>query len=138
MWLPILIGSENDKSFLNEGLEYLEDHKIPNKVIVSSVHRNPEQIEQIIKVTLNEGKNRFVICGAATATGLPGVVAGHLRDRDIVVLGVRFTKMPGQNIIEDATFNLSSMPKGVPFAYTGYNEKGFLHACMMAVKYFKK
>lgn len=130
--LIIMIGSESDKIFLRKGLEYLEGKRIKYKVVVSSTHREPQKTSARINKLLKEKGLKVIIGGAATATGLPGVIAGYLKETHISIFGVRFTKEPGQSIIEDATFNLSSMPSGVPLAYTGYNEKGFLHACLLA------
>lgn len=138
MKIAIFIGSENDKPFLNEGLKYLDKKNIEYELIVASVHREPEKSSNKIKKIINNKDIEVIIAGAATATGLPGVVAGYLIDKNIPIYGIRFTKNPGQNIIEDATFNISSMPKGVPLAYTGYNEKGFLHACELAGKIIEK
>lgn len=134
--LKIFIGSENDKEFLTEGLNYLKNKGINNEIVVSSVHRNPTMMPTIVK-KIKEQKDKVIIAGAASATGLPGVLSGYLLDTNVVVLGVRFSKESCPNIIEDATFNLSSMPKNVPLAYLGYNEKGFLHACILSSKILK-
>lgn len=132
--LVIMIGSASDEKFLNDGLEYLKGRGIKYRVVISSTHREPGETGAKI-LSLLENKNiKVIIGGAATATGLPGVIAGYLIKTDILIFGVRFTKTPGQSIIEDATYNLSSMPAGVPLAYTGCNEKGFLHACMLAAR----
>lgn len=80
-----------------------------------------------------KGLTSIIAC-AATMTGLPGVIAGAVKDKNISVFGVRTTKMPGPAIIEDASSAISSMPEGVPLAYCGFNQKGFLHACMIAAK----
>ncbi|MFA5358225.1 MAG: AIR carboxylase family protein [Patescibacteria group bacterium] len=130
--LIIMIGSSSDEHFLHDGLEYLNQHSVKHEVIVSSTHREPQKTNAKIIESLKNKNLKVIIGGAATATGLPGVIAGYLKERSIPIFGVRFTKNPGQSLIEDATFNLSSMPNGVPLAYTGYNEKGFLHACILA------
>jgi phosphoribosylcarboxyaminoimidazole (NCAIR) mutase len=129
-FLPILIGSENDEKFIDEGIEFLKMCHVPHQVIVLSVHRSSRTAGDRVMEILRRYDVSVIIAGAATATGLPGFVAGCTLKR--IVLGVRFTKEPGQCIFEDATFNLSSMPKCVPLAYTGYNEKGFYHACVVA------
>ena len=134
--LKIFIGSENDKQFLIEGLDYLKSQNIDNEIIISSVHRDPAMMPKIVE-GIKKRKDKVIIAGAASATGLPGVLSGYLLDTNTVVLGVRFSKESGPNIIEDATFNLSSMPKNVPLSYIGYNEKGFLHACMIDFKILK-
>lgn len=137
MKLLLMIASESDKVFIKTGLEFLKQQKIPCLTVISSVHRNPVGTNSLITRALKKNELKVIIAGAGTATGLPGVVAGYLAETKIPIFGVRFSKEPGPNIIEDATFNLSSMPSGVPLAYTGYNEKGFLHACMLAVRIIK-
>src|SRR3989339_1275618 len=134
VYLIIMVGSSSDEPFLRAGLEYLKEHNIKYKVIVCSTHREPQKTSAIILESLENKNLKVIIGGAATATGLPGVIAGYLKETLIPIFGVRFTKEPGQSLIEDATFNLSSMPSGVPLAYVGYNEKGFLHACMLATR----
>jgi 5-(carboxyamino)imidazole ribonucleotide mutase len=134
----IFIGSKNDSVFLKEGLKFLATQQVKYKVFISSVHREPKKTGERIIGLLKNKKLKVIIGGAATATGLPGFIAGYLQETNILIFGVRFTKDPGQCIIEDATFNLSSMPSGVPLAYAGFNEKGFLHACMLAVRALKQ
>lgn len=130
--LLIMIGSSNDEFFLKDGLDYLQERNIAYQIIITSTHRDPQNTHDLILKSLENKNLKVIIGGAATATGLPGVIAGYLKESKISIFGVRFTKEPGQSIIEDATFNLSSMPGGVPLAYTGYNEKGFMHACILA------
>jgi phosphoribosylaminoimidazole carboxylase PurE protein len=132
--LIIMVGSSSDDPFLRSGLEYLKGCSIKREVIICSTHREPQKTSARILKSLKNKNLKVIIGGAATATGLPGVIAGYLKETNIPIFGVRFTKEPGQSLIEDATFNLSSMPSGVPLAYTGFNEKGFLHACMIATR----
>ena len=135
--LLVMVASKSDLPFLEEGTGFLEKQDIAFEIVVGSCHREPKKTERKIASRLKNGNLRVVIAGAATATGLPGFFAGHLLGTNIPIYGVRFILNPGQNIIEDATFNTSSMPSGVPLAYTGFNEKGFLHACMLAVRHIK-
>jgi 5-(carboxyamino)imidazole ribonucleotide mutase len=134
--LPILIGSRSDQKFLEEGLIFLKNRGIGNYVYICSVHRDPREAVCRIEEAIDR-KPEVIIAGAATATGLPGMVAGFAQNRKFPVLGVRFSHQPGAALLEDASFNLSAMPKGVPLAYCGYNQKGFLHACMLAAKLIK-
>lgn len=135
--LPIFIGSASDQVFLQKGLEHLAGERVYYEVIVSSTHRQPRETSEKIMKVLEDENIKVIIAGAATATGLPGVISGYLTDRNIIVLGVRFNAVPGPFIVEDATFNISSMPERVPMAYTGFNEKGFYHACMLAARIIK-
>jgi phosphoribosylaminoimidazole carboxylase PurE protein len=132
--LLIMIGSSSDETFLRDGLEYLKEQNIEYDLIISSTHREPQVTSAKIIKSLENKNLKVIIGGAASATGLPGVIAGYLKETNISIFGIRFTKNSGQSIIEDATFNLSSMPIGVPLAYTGFNEKGFIHACMLAAR----
>ncbi|HLM84529.1 MAG TPA: AIR carboxylase family protein [Candidatus Bathyarchaeia archaeon] len=136
--LLIMIASQNDEPFLRDGVGYLKKNNIAYEIVIGSTHREPEATSVKIVAGLKRRDLKVVISGAATATGLPGIIAGYLIDTNIPIYGVRFTKEPGQSIIEDASFSLSSMPEGVPLAYTGYNEKGVLHACMLAARIIKE
>ncbi|MCX6744859.1 MAG: AIR carboxylase family protein [Candidatus Parcubacteria bacterium] len=135
--LLIMIASKNDEVFLQPGIKFLKEQGIDHEIHNSSTHRDPSGTNAMIVGALTKMTCKVIIAGAATATGLPGVIAGYLLKTNIPVFGVRFSKEPGPNIIEDATFNLSSMPSGVPLAYTGFNEKGFLHACILAARIIK-
>lgn len=129
----VFIGSESDRKHLKKGLDFLKTKNISYEITVISCHRQPERAPEVVDL-IHRSKPRVIIAGAGTATGLPGVLAGYLRHDKTVVLGVRFTAKPMADSIEDSSFNLSAMPTGVPLAYCGYNEKGFLFACQLAEK----
>lgn len=130
----IFLGSESDEKFITEGLDVLKSAGIVPKLHIGSVHRAPYETMQQINEVFEDPALRVVIAGSRNATGLAGIVAGraHELKRNLIVLGVRFEKNPGQHIFEDASFGLSLVPSGVPLAYMGFNTIGFLHACMYA------
>ena len=133
--LPILIGSKSDLVFMADGLKHLDRLQVCYEVVVSSTHREPRQTSDKILALLTEHKDiKVMIAGANAAGGLPGVLAGYLLDTNIVPIGVRFSHDPGQALIEDASFVLSSLPRGVPLLYAGFNSKGFEHACILAAR----
>ena len=136
--LPILIGSENDKIFLEDGLRYLKKNSVLYYVEVSSTHRDPAGARSAIFMVTGGTSIKVAIAVAATATGLPGILAAYAQKErliaPLIVIGVRASKSPAGDLNEDASFQLSAMPSGVPLLYAGYNNKGFLHACMMAHK----
>ncbi|PLX27243.1 hypothetical protein C0583_04375 [Candidatus Parcubacteria bacterium] len=127
----ILVSSENDKVFLNKGLDFLRNHHIEPHIVVSSIHRTPGESTEKIEcyVAKNHG---VIIAGATTATGLPGIVAGYTQHTKTIVLGVRFSKKTKGDYNEDGSFCVSAMPEGIPLAFCGYNDVGFFHACVMA------
>jgi phosphoribosylcarboxyaminoimidazole (NCAIR) mutase len=133
--LRILVESEGYESFVLKA-QYEVLLKITYSFEVVSVHRDPDRAMKRIQAAVNDPQTKVIIGVAASATGLPGVIAGMVREcaKKILVLGVRFEANPGMRAIEDMSFGLSMMPEGVPLAYTGYNEKGFLHACLLAVR----
>lgn len=136
--LPILIGSKNDEVFLKEGLIYLKENSVPHHVAVASTHRDPESARSAIFMVTGGTSVKVAIAVAATATGLPGILAAYAQKErliePLIVIGVRASKNPAGDLNEDASFALSAMPGRVPLLYAGYNNKGFLHACMMAHK----
>ncbi len=137
--LPILIGSWSDEVLLKEGLCYLEKNKVLYCVEKLSVHRTPVEAAILIPKILSILNVRAAIGVAATATGLPGIMASYVvaMKLRVQVFGVRASKYYNLPSQEDREFNLSAMPQGQPLAYAGYNNKGFLHACMMAQKIMK-
>lgn len=134
LMLPILIGSWSDEVFLKEGLCYLEENKVSYCVEKISVHRTPGKAAILIPKILNLLNVRVAIGVAATATGLPGIMASYAAEMKlrVQIFGVRASKHQSLPSQEDREFNLSAMPQGQALAYAGYNNKGFLHACMMA------
>ena len=141
--LYIFIGSKNDKLFLNAGIKYLEKNNVLYKIIITSVHRQPITAHHLILKTLKNKNIKIIIGGAATATGLPGVIAGYIYQKklDIKVLSLRFTKKPWPRFLafmEKFLFRLSGMPSGPELKYTGYNEYGFLKACKIAKEIIEK
>jgi len=137
--LPILIGSWSDEIFLREGLIYLEENKVLFCVEKLSVHRTPAKAAILIPKILSIPNILAAIGVAATATGLPGIMASYVAEMKlrVQIFGVRASKHHGLPSQEDREFNLSAMPQGQPLAYAGYNNKGFLHACIMAHKLVK-
>ena len=135
--LLIMVASKSDLPFLDEGINYLKEQGVVYDIEIGSTHREPELTGDKIVARLKNKNLKVVIAGAATATGLPGIFAGYLINTNIPIYGVRFIANAGQSIIEDATFNISSMPSGVPLSYTGFNKKGVLHACMLATRIIK-
>lgn len=120
---------------MKEGLAFLHSASIVPEITIASVHRGPQHAQRAILAALHDTDVRVIIAGAHSATGLPGVIAGYVIEGcpNILVFGVRFTKEPQLSIMEDAAFGISSMPRGVPLAYTGFNNTGFLHACMLSM-----
>ena len=134
--LQIFVGSENDKPLLEEGLAFLNTWGIGYDVTVASVHRGPVAAMGMLRPVAENADVQVIIGGACSATGLPGMIAGIVAElqTNALVLGVGFSKNQNPGIIGDATFALSPMPRGVPLAYCGNNNTGFLHAYMMAVR----
>ncbi len=137
--VKVFVGSENDLPFTTEGLAHLKSRGVKYTVNVASIHRTPSRTSKLLKAAIKSPRTAVIIGGSASSTGLPGVSAGFVEEHrsDILVLGVRFDNDAGERLIQDASFGISQMPRGVPLGHTGYNTKGFLHACMLAAKVVK-
>ena len=127
------MGFDSDQVHLMKGCRWLEGHQIPWKSVTVPYLEQPEKVVAVVE-EIKLTKPRAVIVIASHSTGLPGLIAGGLREENILVFGVRSSAPSGQSVTEDGTFNVSALPPGINVAYCGFNNPGFATACEMAAK----
>jgi phosphoribosylaminoimidazole carboxylase PurE protein len=77
MLVPILLGSPSDKDHAKKITDVLDEFNIPHEVIVSSAHKVPEKVLEIIDRFHNSSEEVVFITCAGMSNGLSGVTAGN-------------------------------------------------------------
>jgi 5-(carboxyamino)imidazole ribonucleotide mutase len=120
----ILLGSDSDVSFMEDGLKFLKEVGVTYKVDISSAHRHPEKTSSRAKSARDEGIE-VIIAAAGLAAHLPGVIAAHTT---LPVIGI---PLKGGSLLGmDALLSMVQMPKGVPVATVGIDAS--CNACILA------
>ena len=120
----IIMGSASDMPVMEKAKAVLEDLGIASEILVSSAHRNPDDVAEYSKTARSRGL-KVIIAGAGLAAALPGVVAAHT---DLPVIGVPLTSSMSIGGGLDALLSIVQMPPGVPVATVGVdNAKNAAH-----------
>lgn len=120
----IIMGSQSDMPVMEKAKAVLEDLGIASEILVSSAHRNPDDVAEYSKTARSRGL-KVIIAGAGLAAALPGVVAAHT---DLPVIGVPLTSSMSVGGGLDALLSIVQMPPGVPVATVGVdNAKNAAH-----------
>jgi len=118
------MGSASDMPVMEKAKAVLEDLGIASEILVSSAHRNPDDVAEYSKTARSRGL-KVIIAGAGLAAALPGVVAAHT---DLPVIGVPLTSSMSVGGGLDALLSIVQMPPGVPVATVGVdNAKNAAH-----------
>ena len=120
----IIMGSESDMPVMEKAKVVLDELGISSEILVSSAHRNPDDVAEYSKTARSRGL-KVIIAGAGLAAALPGVVAAHT---DLPVIGVPLTSSMSVSGGLDALLSIVQMPPGVPVATVGVdNSKNAAH-----------
>ncbi|MFW6074974.1 MAG: 5-(carboxyamino)imidazole ribonucleotide mutase [Chloroflexota bacterium] len=124
----ILMGSESDRSYMDETERLLGELGISYETHVMSAHRTPQKVHEFAS---NARENGFevIIAGAGGAAHLPGVIAAWTT---LPVIGV---PLPGSDLNGwDALLAIVQMPPGVPVATVGVGKFGSRNAAYLAAQ----
>jgi len=104
----IVLGSKSDAEVGNKARSILKEFGVEHDMVVSSAHRTPEDLRQLVEAS--PAKVFIAIAGLSAA--LPGVIAAHTTKP---VIGV-----PASGKLNlDAILSVTQMPPGVPVAAVG-------------------
>jgi len=107
----IIFGSKSDSEVYNKIEKQLEKDKITYKTAICSAHRNPEELDKLIKET----DAKLIIAGAGLAAHLPGVIASKTTKPVIgVPVNANFEGV-------DSLLSIMQMPGGIPVLCTAVN-----------------
>lgn len=128
MKIAILLGSANDKPFVEAAEDYFKYFDLEYEVHISSAHRDPEKVAAFCK-TARENNYGIIIAAAGMAAHLAGAVAAH---STLPVLGV---PLPG-GVMDgmDALLSTVQMPAGVPVATFAVGKAGMRNAAVFAAE----
>ncbi|MBR9699869.1 AIR carboxylase family protein [Candidatus Woesearchaeota archaeon] len=120
----IIFGSKSDQHIYKEISKELKEKKIDHDVRISSAHRTPDEVHEILQNPYD-----LIIAGAGLAAHLPGVVASKVL---CPVIGV-----PVKSNYEglDAVLSIMQMPPGIPVLGVGVDKAGV--AAVMALHILK-
>ena len=109
----VIFGSQSDEPVYNKIIKGLKKEGIDAELRISSAHRTPEELHEIIKSDYS-----LIIAGAGLSAALPGVIASKTIKP---VIGV-----PCHGSYEglDALLSIMQMPPGIPVLGVGVNQVG--------------
>ncbi|HVB04566.1 MAG TPA: 5-(carboxyamino)imidazole ribonucleotide mutase [Chitinophagaceae bacterium] len=126
----IIIGSETDKTIMEETRQYLDFFGIENTLEVASAHRTPDRVREMASGAEKNGFS-LIITAAGMAAALPGVVAAYT---SLPVLGVPLEGgLPGGL---DALYATVQMPAGVPVGTLAVGKAGARNAAILTARIF--
>lgn len=124
----VIMGSDTDLPTMISASEVLEEFKIPFEERIISAHRTPDRMGEYGRAAVSRGL-KVIIAGAGGSAHLPGMTASETR---LPVLGVALGSNPRS--ITEALGSMTGMPRGVPLAFMGVNQKGAANAGLEAVR----
>lgn len=141
----VMIGSDSDLPQCTKGFEYLlsaqqEGRASVDKVITASIHRNTEDVLQILSTAASWAARKeldVLIIGAGWANHLTGTSDAYLRntlhDKNITIVGVAFEDKKTPANTAAAILSITQVPD-TQVVFKGVGESGFLDACEYAVE----
>jgi 5-(carboxyamino)imidazole ribonucleotide mutase len=125
--IGIILGSDSDLPYMENGIQILQEFDIPFEIEVSSAHRTPHRTVELVKDFEKKGI-QVIIAAAGGAAHLPGVIASHTL---LPVLGVPITSaLSGL----DSLYSIVQMPGGIPVAAFSIGNSGGVNSVLFAVE----
>jgi 5-(carboxyamino)imidazole ribonucleotide mutase len=125
--IGIILGSDSDLPYMENGIQTLKELKIPFEIEVSSAHRTPQRTVELVKDFEKKGI-QVIIAAAGGAAHLPGVIASHTL---LPVLGVPITSaLAGL----DSLYSIVQMPGGIPVAAFSIGSSGGVNSVLFALQ----
>ena len=126
--VAILIGSESDRSIMDQAARVLDSFGVAHEMEQASAHRSPEKVRSLVAGAPARGVQVF-IAAAGMANHLAGAVAAQTT---LPVIGV---PLPGSALGGvDALYSTVQMPAGVPVATVAIGSAGAKNAAILAVQ----
>ncbi len=104
----VIFGSKSDENVYKEIIKGLKKEGVETELRISSAHRTPEELDEIIKTDAN-----LIIAGAGLSAALPGVIASKTIKP---VIGIP-CDASYQGL--DALLSIMQMPSGIPVLGVG-------------------
>lgn len=107
----VVFGSKSDENVYKEIIKGLKKEGVKTELRISSAHRTPEELDEIIRTDAH-----LIIAGAGLSAALPGVIASKTIKP---VIGVPCN---GSYQGLDALLSIMQMPPGIPVLSVGINQ----------------
>jgi len=107
----VVFGSKSDEPVYKKIIKGLKKGGIEAELRISSAHRTPEELDEIIKTNCN-----LIIAGAGLSAALPGVIASKTIKP---IIGI---PCHGSYQGLDALLSIMQMPSGIPVLAVGINQ----------------
>ncbi len=124
----IVMGSESDRTIMEEAAKVLAEFEVGCEIAVRSAHRTPDAAAAWARGARSRGV-RVIIAAAGGAAHLAGAMAAHTR---LPVLGVPLASSPLAGF--DALLSTVQMPPGVPVGTLGVGAWGARNAAFLALR----
>ncbi|KAL5606916.1 hypothetical protein BROUX41_003292 [Berkeleyomyces rouxiae] len=122
----VIMGSDSDMPVLRAGLEILEEFNVPIRVDITSAHRTPGYMAEVVEAAAADGV-KVIIGAAGGAAHLPGMAASHT-PLPVIGVPVKATHLDGV----DSLHSIVQMPRGIPVATVGINNS--TNAALLAIR----
>ena len=126
--VAIILGSENDKKYIEDSYKYFDFFSIEVETHVISAHRNPDEVADFAKNARDRGY-KILIGGAGMAAHLSGALKAN---STLPVIGVPFPGGISDGM--DALLATVQMPKGVPVATMSVGKHGVINAAILSAE----
>ncbi|MCM8767413.1 MAG: AIR carboxylase family protein [Candidatus Omnitrophica bacterium] len=124
----VIVDNENDRKTIKEGMEILEELKIPFDIRIISGMENLDLVDELIDFSERKEIDVIIVFNRIS-THLPGIFASKTI---IPVIGV---VLPNKNIqTVDSLFSIIQMPEGIPVACMSYGKAGIKNAALFAAE----
>lgn len=122
------MGSESDRSWMEETVETLRSLGVEAELNVMSAHRQPAKLQGYVTEAPSRGIEIF-IAGAGAAAHLPGVIASWTT-QPVIGVPLPTSDLKGQ----DSLLAIVQMPAGVPVATVAIGRAGARNAAFLAAQ----
>lgn len=126
--VAIILGSANDKKYVEDSYKYFNFFSIEVETHVISAHRNPDEVADFAKSARDKGY-KVLIGGAGMAAHLSGALKAN---STLPVIGVPFPGGVSDGM--DALLATVQMPKGVPVATMSVGKHGVINAAILSAE----
>ncbi|MFA6610294.1 MAG: 5-(carboxyamino)imidazole ribonucleotide mutase [Candidatus Omnitrophota bacterium] len=126
--VAIVMGSDSDLPTMRETANILDEHRVPNEMMILSAHRSPDDTASFAKSARKKGF-KVIVAGAGGAAHLAGVIASHTT---LPVIGVPMETKELKGV--DSLFSTVQMPSGIPVATVAIGTAGAKNAGLLALE----
>jgi 5-(carboxyamino)imidazole ribonucleotide mutase len=122
----IIMGSESDRSVMQDCATQLEELGVGCEIVVASAHRSPERVHEWATSASDRGL-KVIVAAAGKAAHLGGVVAAFT-PLPVITVPMKTSDLGGL----DSLLSMVQMPSGVPVACVAIN--GAKNAAILATQ----